>query len=108
VSLLDVLASWAACAAFAGLALAALSTSEHAVALVVESLFLGSGEFGRLARYGFGLLWFARCGPGLGLWKLRRTPQIGVQGNAKEGVNADSEVVGSGACSTVEGWWKSE
>lgn len=45
----------------------------------------------------------ARCGPGDGRLKVSRTPQIGIQGDTKEGVKADSEVVGFGACSGVKG-----
>lgn len=109
---LDALASLAAPAA-AGLALMLLAEQALTLGFIafVGGLLLGSGEFGRL---GFGLescfRWGidpARCGPGLGRWRVSRTPQIGIQGDTKEGVKGDAEVFGFGACSGVKGVWES-
>jgi hypothetical protein len=105
------LASLAAPAA-AGMALA----SEEAFALgffpFVDGLFFGSGELSgfwlRLAdicfRWGLAV---ARCGPGRGRGSLSRYAQVCIQGDAKEGVKADSKVVSFCPCGGVKGVWES-
>ncbi len=112
---LDALASLAGFAAFAGLALKLVKVAlAFGFVPFVGGLLLGSGEFGRLGLWsGFCFRWGldspggTRCGPGLGRWYVKRTPQIGIQGDAKEGVKADAEVIGFGACSGVKGVWES-
>jgi hypothetical protein len=114
---LDALASLAGFAAFAGLA---LGTIKEAFAFgfvpFVCCLLFGSGKLCGLGfAFGFWLMlcfrWdlacpgWGRCGPSLGRWYVSRTPQIGIQGDTKEGVKADSEVVGFGACNGVKGVW---
>jgi hypothetical protein len=108
---LDALASLAGFAAFAGVALTFCKEAfAFGFVLLVLGLLFGSGEFGRLGlvvascfRWGFDSPGWTKCGPGLGRWYVNRTPQIGIQGDAKEGVKADAEVIGFGACSGVKG-----
>ena len=80
----------------------------------VFRLLFGSGElWGWLLWRALLSFWrcisrlFTRCGPGAGRWVVNWTAQVEVQGNAKEGVKADPEGFGLGACSGVEGWGES-
>jgi len=76
---------------------------------LVDGLPFGSAKFG--------WLWLDPClgwvigdwwGPVLGRWRVSRNPQVGIQGDAKEGVKGDAKVVGFGACCSVQGVGKSE
>jgi hypothetical protein len=109
---LVALASSAAPAA-AGLALLA---PEEAFAFgffpFVRGLLFSTGELSgfwvRLAescfRWGLAI---ARCGPGSGRGSLSWCAQVGIEGDAKEGVKADSKVVGFSPCGGIKGNWES-
>jgi hypothetical protein len=97
----------------AGIALAFVQLFKEAFSFgffaLVDGLPLGSTELGRLWLVPcFGWLMGDRCGPGWGRCRVSRNPQVGIQGDAKEGVKGDTEIVGFGACCCVEGVGESE